>query len=354
MQYYTGRRKAPSVRLPPPAFDSMKTLLLRLLLLFSFAVLALVAAAWWLAARPLALTEAVDFEVERGFTMRQAARAAHAAGLPLSPDALYWIARASGKAGRIVAGGYEVTPGMSALDVVDKLNRGDVTFAELRLIEGWNFRQVRAAIESHEWIRPDTRDLDEAALLQVVGASEAHPEGLFFPDTYRFPRYSTASSVLRTAHAAMQRHLADAWAARDPDVPLRSAYEALILASIIEKETGRPDERGLVASVFANRLRIGMRLQTDPTVIYGYGESFEGRLRRRHLDTDHDYNTYTRAGLPPTPIAMPGLASLQAAVRPETSEYFYFVARGDGTSQFSRTLSEHNRAVNFHIRGIIQ
>ena len=353
MQYYTGRRKAPSPRLLSYVSESMKTLL-RILLLLSFAAAVMVAVAWWVVARPLALSAPVDFEVERGFTMRQAARAAHAAGLPMSPDTLYWIARITGKAGRIVAGGYEVTPGMSALDVVDKLNRGDVTFAELRLIEGWNFRQVRAALESHEWIKPDTQGLDETALLQALGVPEAHPEGLFFPDTYRFPRYSTATSVLRTAHAAMQRHLADAWAVRDPEVPLASPYEALILASIIEKETGRPDERGLVASVFANRLRIGMRLQTDPTVIYGYGESFEGRLRRRHLDTDHDYNTYTRAGLPPTPIAMPGLASLQAAVRPDKSEYFYFVARGDGSSQFSRTLAEHNRAVNIHIRGIPQ
>lgn len=308
-------------------------------------------AAWWFAHRPLQLASPVDFEVERGFTMRQAARAAHAAGLPVAPEALYWMARLTGKASRIVAGGYEVTSGMSALALIDKLHRGEVTHAELRLIEGWNFRQVRAAVESHPWIRPDTLSMAETELLAAVGASETHPEGLFFPDTYRFPRFSTASAVLRTAYTAMQAHVAAAWAARDPDLPLESPYQALILASIIEKETGRPDERGLVASVFANRLRIGMRLQTDPTVIYGYGESFEGRLRRRHLDTDHEYNTYTRAGLPPTPIAMPGLASLLAAVRPETSDYLYFVARGDGTSAFSRTLDEHNRAVNIFIRG---
>lgn len=332
----------------------MKTLLLRIFLLMLLAAVALVAVAGWFALRPLELSAPVNFEVERGFTMRQAARAAQAAGVPVPPDALYWIARVTGKAGRIVAGGYEVTSGMSALDVIDRLNRGEVAHAEVRLIEGWNIRQVRAAIESHEWVRPDTAGMSDAELLQAVGIAESHPEGLFFPDTYRFPRFSTSSSVLRMAYAAMQRHLADAWAARDADVPLDSPYEALILASIIEKETGRPDERGLVASVFANRLRIGMRLQTDPTVIYGYGESFEGRLRRRHLDTDHEYNTYTRAGLPPTPIAMPGLASLMAAVRPETSEYFYFVARGDGSSQFSRTLPEHNRAVNIHIRGIKQ
>lgn len=332
----------------------MKALLFRLAALLLLLCVVVAGMGWWLAQRPLQLAASVDFEVERGFTMRQAARAAHAAGLPVEPDVLYWVARITGKAGRIVAGGYEVTPGMSALDVIDKLHRGDVTHAELRLIEGWNFRQVRAAVEGHAWIKPDTAGLSEAELLAAVGASEAHPEGLFFPDTYRFPRFSTASAVLRTAHSAMQRNLAEVWALRDPTVPLASPYEALILASIIEKETGRPDERALVASVFANRLRIGMRLQTDPTVIYGYGESFEGRLRRHHLDTDHEYNTYTRAGLPPTPIAMPGLASLHAAVRPQESEYFYFVARGDGSSQFSRTLAEHNRAVNIHIRGRTQ
>lgn len=332
----------------------MKAFLIRLFLLCVLSVVAVAAAAWWYVQRPLPITTSIDFEVERGFTMRQAARAADAAGLPIDPDVLYWVARLGGKAGRIVAGGYEITPDMSLWDLIDKLHRGDVTYAELRLIDGWNFRQVREALENHPWVEQDTVGLSEADLLAAAGIDEAHPEGLFFPDTYRFPRYSNATTVLRTAYTAMQRHLNEAWAARDPDVPLRSPYEALILASIIEKETGRPDERGLVASVFTNRLRIGMRLQTDPTVIYGYGESFEGRLRRRHLDTDHEYNTYTRAGLPPTPIAMPGLASLQAAVRPDDSEYFYFVARGDGTSQFSRTLAEHNRAVNIHIRGLSQ
>ena len=334
--------------------DPMKSFLLRAFLLLLIAAVLLAMAAWWYAQRPLSLAAPVDFEVERGFTMRQAARAAHEAGVPVPPEALYWIARISGQAGRIVAGGYEVTSGMSAWDIVGLLNRGEVTYAELRLIEGWNVRQVRAAVESHAWIKPDTLGMSDGELLAAVGASEKHLEGLFFPDTYRFPRFSSASAVLRTAYGAMQKQLTDVWASRDPDVPLTSSYEALILASIIEKETGRPEERGLVASVFANRLRIGMRLQTDPTVIYGYGESFEGRLRRRHLDTDHEYNTYTRAGLPPTPIAMPSLASLQAAVRPEASKYLYFVARGDGTSQFSRTLAEHNRAVNIHIRGRTQ
>lgn len=330
----------------------MKMFLLRALLVGMLVSACVAAAAWWFAMRPLELAQPVDFAVEKGETMRQAARSAQIAGLPVNAERLYWMARFAGKADHIVAGGYEVRPGMTAWDVIDKLHRGDVTYAELRLIEGWTFRQVRETIESHPWIRADTADLSDAELLARIGAQENHPEGLFFPDTYRFARYSPASAVLRSAYASMQGRLEQVWETRDPALPVSTPYEALILASIIEKETGRPDERGRVASVFANRLRIGMRLQTDPTLIYGYGgEAFEGRLRRRHLDTDHAYNTYTRAGLPPTPIAMPGQASLQAAVRPDETDYLYFVARGDGSSQFSRTLAEHNRAVNVFIRG---
>ncbi len=310
------------------------------------------AAGWWAANRPLPMdAPLIDVTVQRGHNMRQAARSIAEAGVGVHPELLYWIARIDGKADRIVAGSYELREGMSALDVISKLYRGDVTLAELLLVEGWNFRQVRAAIESHPYLSKDTEGLSDAELLERIGATEGHPEGLFFPDTYRFDRHSSALAVFRLAYEAMQRQLESAWAARDPDLPLESPYEALILASIIEKETGRAEERALVASVFANRLRIGMRLQTDPTVIYGFGESFEGRLRRHHLQTDHDYNTYTRAGLPPTPIAMPGRDALLAAVRPEATEYFYFVARGDGTSQFSRNLADHNRAVNRYQRG---
>ncbi|AUN96345.1 endolytic transglycosylase MltG [Pseudazoarcus pumilus] len=329
----------------------MKSWFVRFLLLAT--ALAALAAAWaaWSVHRPLALAAPADFIVERGQTMRAALREAAAAGAPLDADRLYWIARATGRAERVVAGGYEVSDGMTPWQLVDRLNRGEVAHAELRLVEGWNVRQVRATIEGHPHLVQDTADLSDEALLARIGADEAHPEGLFFPDTYRFARRSNASALYRAAYEAMQRELASAWAQRDPDLPLDSPYEALILASIIEKETGRADERELVASVFANRLRIGMRLQTDPTVIYGYGESFEGRLRRRHLDTDHEYNTYTRGGLPPTPIAMPGRAALLAAVQPAESDYLYFVARGDGTSKFSRTLREHNRAVNIHILG---
>ncbi len=333
------------------AVTTMK-LMIRLILFLCALAAAAVASVWWYVHRPLPMpADEVDVTVERGFTMRQAAQAVAAAGVEVHPEALYWIARLSGRAERIVAGSYVLTPGLNALQLIDKLAGGEVTRAELLIVEGWNFRQVRAAVEAHPYLKQDTAELSDEEILQRIGASETHPEGLFFPDTYLFDRHSSALAVLRQAYQAMQARLDEVWATRDPAVPLTSPYEALILASIVEKETGRESERGLVASVFANRLRIGMRLQTDPTVIYGFGEAFEGRLRRHHLQTDHVYNTYTRAGLPPTPIAMPGLPSLQAAVRPADSEYFYFVARGDGSSQFSRNLADHNRAVNRYQRG---
>ncbi len=330
----------------------MKSLLFRLVLLAVLALGALAGAAWWYANRPLALAApVVDFTVERGFTMRQAAAAVSAAGVDVSPRALYWLARLTGKAERIKAGSYELHAGVTPWLLILKLSSGDVSQGELLLVEGWTFRQVRAALEAHPHLEHDTVGLTEAQIMERIGAAEKHPEGLFFPDTYLFDKHSSALAVLERAYEAMQAELEEAWAGRDPKVPLDSPYEALILASIIEKETGRSEERGLVASVFANRLRIGMRLQTDPTVIYGFGENLEGRLRKHHLETDHAYNTYTRAGLPPTPIAMPGRESLAAAVRPPVTDYLYFVSRGNGTSQFSRNLDDHNRAVNRYQRG---
>lgn len=330
----------------------MKSLFLWILLLVVVAVAAIAGGAWWYANKPLSMdAPVIEFTVQRGSNMRQAARTIAAAGVDVNPEALYWIARLEGKAERIVAGSYEIPEGVTAREVIARLYEGDVARAELLLVEGWNFRQVRAAIESHPYLLKDTAGMSDGEILQGIGATESHPEGLFFPDTYVFDRHSSGLAVLRSAYQAMQQRLGRAWEMRDPDVPLSSPYEALILASIIEKETGQSEERGLVASVFANRLRIGMRLQTDPTVIYGFGEDFEGRLRRHHLQTDHEYNTYIRAGLPPTPIAMPGWDSMLAAVRPLESDFLYFVARGDGTSHFSRNLGEHNRAVNRYQRG---
>lgn len=310
------------------------------------------AAGWWYMHKPLSLdADIVDFTVERGFSMRQAANAIAAAGIAVHPDMLYWVARLNGKADRIVAGSYEAHAGITPWQLILKLSNGDVSQGELRLIEGWSFRQVRAVIEGDANLLQDTAGLSDAEILQRIGAPYTHPEGLFFPDTYLFDKRSSALALFRRAYRLMDERLAEAWASRDPKLPLKSPYEALILASIIEKETGREEERGNVASVFVNRLRIGMRLQTDPTVIYGAGELEDGRLRRRHLDDDHEYNTYTRVGLPPTPIAMPGWASLRAALHPAPTGYLYFVARGDGTSEFSRTLAEHNRAVDRYQRG---
>jgi len=329
----------------------MKRLVLSaVLLLLAVAVLA-AGVAYWLAHRPLVLkSEVVDFTVQRGLGMRQAASVIAQAGVEVSPSGLSWLARITGRANSIKAGSYEVHAGITPWQLVLKLSDGDVSQADVLLVEGWTFHQMRKALESHPELVPDTADLSDAEILARIGASESQPEGLFFPDTYLFDKRSPASAVLRRAYHAMQLRLDQAWAARDPALPLKTRYEALILASIIEKETGRAEDRSLVASVFANRLRIGMPLQTDPTVIYGLGPDFDGRLRRKHLETDHPWNTYTRGGLPPTPIAMPGPDALWAAVKPQSSDFLYFVARGDGSSQFSRTLDEHNNAVNRFIR----
>ena len=233
---------------------------------------------------------------------------------------------------------------------VSKLARGDQAQGAVSLIEGWTFRQLRAELAAAEGLKPTTRAMSDAELMAALGAPGVAPEGRFFPDTYSFAPGTTDLAVLRQAYAAMQRQLDEAWDARDPQTPLKSASEALTLASIVEKETGLEADRALVAAVFVNRLRLGMALQTDPTVIYGLGERFDGNLRKRDLLADTPYNTYLRPGLPPTPIALPGRASLLAAVRPQASKALYFVARGDGSSEFSVTLADHNRAVNKYQR----
>jgi UPF0755 protein len=214
------------------------------------------------------------------------------------------------------------------------------------IIEGWTFRQMRQALNAGARLRHDTQGWTDQALLEAIGANEAHPEGLFFPDTYYFDVGSSDLQVYKRAYHAMQKTLGRAWEARSTSAPYADAYQALVMASIIEKETGVPDERPQIAAVFVNRLRIGMRLQTDPTVIYGLGADFDGNLRKQDLLADTPYNTYTRAGLPPTPIALPSEAAIQAALNPDSSRALYFVAKGGGRHQFSNTLEEHNRAVN--------
>jgi UPF0755 protein len=268
----------------------------------------------------------------------------------MPPWAFEALVRVLGKAGEIKAGTYEIRPGTTPLDLLGKLTRGEFVLSEVVFIEGWSFRQLREALDRHPHVAHETRGLADAEVLGRLDARAGHAEGLFFPDTYRFPKGASDLEILRSAYRAMEKRLEAAWAQRHPDLPLRSPYEALILASIVEKETGRGDDRALVAAVLLNRLRLGMKLQADPTVIYGLGESFDGNLRKRDLVADTPYNTYTREGLPPTPIALPGVASLEAVVKPARSEALYFVARGDGTSEFSRTLEEHNRAVTKYQR----
>ena len=326
--------------------------LTRLLLLGLLAAAALAgAAAWWLQ-QPLRLAaDTVELSIEPGTPPREIAAGWVRAGVQAPSLLLYEWFRWSGQSRKIRAGSYEIGPGTTPMTLLDKMVRGDETLAALRLIEGWTFRQFRAELAKAEALKQTTAALSDAEIMTALGSPGVAPEGRFHPDTYAYSKGSTDLAVLKRALRAMRERVDAAWAARTPDTPLRSADEALILASIVEKETGAPAERGRVAAVFVNRLRIGMPLQTDPTVIYGLGEAFDGNLRKRDLQTDGPYNTYLRTGLPPTPIAMPGKAALLAAVRPEASKALYFVARGDGSSEFSETLAEHNRAVNKYQRG---
>jgi UPF0755 protein len=306
----------------------------------------------WLVSSPIVLkSPSIDFHIASGSGLRAVARQIADSGADLNP----WVFIVLGKALRveasIKAGSYEVSRGITPLELVGKLTRGDVTQTDIVLVEGWTFRQMRDRLDAHPDVRHDSKGLSEAEIMRRIGASETRAEGLLFPDTYLFSKRSSDLDVIARAYRAMQRHLAREWEGRAVGLPYRDPYQALIMASIVEKETGRDQDRPLVAAVFVNRLRLGMLLQTDPTVIYGVGEAFDGNLRKRDLLTDTPYNTYTRGGLPPTPIAMSGLASLRAALQPAQSEAVYFVARGDGSSQFSRTLDEHNQAVTRYQRG---
>jgi UPF0755 protein len=292
----------------------------------------------------------LDLVIEPGTTARGVARVLAQSGITAPETLLFVWFRLSGSSHEIKAGSYEISPETTPRSLLDKLVRGDQAVRRVTLVEGWNYRQVLQALRGAEHLRYDL-PADPKGIAQAAGLKVGHPEGRFFPDTYVYPKHASASSVLRQAATAMEQRLAQAWSERAGGVPLKSPEEALILASIVEKETGMAGDRAEIAGVFANRLRIGMRLQTDPSVIYGLGEGFDGRLRRRDLDTDTPYNTYTRAGLPPTPIAMPGMDSLMAAVRPAPTQAMYFVSRGDGSSHFSSTLDEHNSAVRRYILG---
>jgi UPF0755 protein len=290
-------------------------------------------------------------EIELGTSPRQVAQAVAASGAQVWPVALFGWFRLSGQARQIKAGNYEITQGMSPRQLLNMLVRGEESLKSVTLPEGLSFSQVLATLRRAEQLKPEAQQLSPSQLMAALGRPGLHPEGRFFPDTYTYAKGSSDLAVLQRAARAMDKRLAEAWAQRQPNLPLRSPDDALVLASIIEKETGKPSDRAQIGGVFINRLRIGMLLQTDPTVIYGLGEGFDGNLRKRDLRADTPYNTYTRAGLPPTPIAMPGKAALLAAVQPAKTPAFYFVAKGDGSSHFSASLDEHNRAVNKYIRG---
>ena len=309
------------------------------------------AAAWWLT-QPLAQSApTLELEIEPGTTPRGVARNVVKAGVRTDARLLYAWFRLSGQDRLIKAGNYEIPAGTTPYQLLQKLARGEESLRALTLVEGWNWRQVRAALAREDFLRQDSAALSDEALMAALGKPGVAPEGRFFPDTYTYAKGSSDMAVLRRAVHAMDRRLQQIWEMRASDLPLRSPEDALILASIVEKETGRGSDRAQIAGVFINRLRIGMLLQTDPTVIYGLGEAFDGNLRRNHLRADTPWNTYTRPGLPPTPIAMPGKASLMAAVQPEATKALYFVAKGDGSSHFSASLDEHNRAVNRYQRG---
>jgi len=323
----------------------------RLVLACVLALLAAGAWVWYELQRPLVpAVNSVEVRVAQGSTARSIARQLHAAGLDIADWEFVVVATLSHATRSLRSGRYVLEPQTNILGVVEKLRRGDVEREQMTIVEGSTFAQLRTEIAQCAELRHDTAGWSEGQILQALGAQEKQAEGLFAPDTYLFDPGSSDLVVLRHAYVTQQERLAHFWQERAADLPYASPYEALIMASIIEKETGRPQDRRAIAAVFANRQRLGMPLQTDPAVIYGLGSHYDGRLHKRDLLTDTPYNTYTRAGLPPTPISLPGQAAIEAALTPDASKALYFVARGDGSSEFSLTLADHNRAVDRYQR----
>ncbi len=295
---------------------------------------------------PIAIKEADrTITITPGTSLKRVARELQDKGILSESSRFVWLGRLSGHAGGIKAGIYELPQKITPLHLLEKFTRGEFSQAEITFIEGWTFRQIREALNQHPGINHQTVELSDRQLMDRIGARDEHPEGLFFPDTYHFAKGASDIQILQSAYRIMATILSDSWSRRSGDLPFKTAYDALIMASVVEKETGRREDRSMIAAVFINRLRKHMLLQTDPTVIYGLGSRFDGNLRRVHLETDGPYNTYTRTGLPPTPIAAPGRESIDATLHPATSSALYFVARGDGSSEFSNSLDEHNRAV---------
>ena len=323
--------------------------LLSLLLILALSVA--LAFAWW-AWRPILAQDAspIEFSIAAGSGVKQVTRQVTQAGVPVSPLLLEVLTRVSGNTNKLKAGVYKLEAGTSPWELVGKMVRGEFLMDSITIIEGWTFRQMREAIRQHPGLQHEASNWSEQELLAKIAPDYSVAEGLFYPETYIFAKGSSDTRIYRQAHALMMKRLNEAWEKRDPSLPYKTPYEALIMASIVEKETGQRSERAMIAGVFVNRLRKDMMLQTDPTVIYGIGERFDGNIRKRDLVTDTPYNTYTRKGLPPSPIALPGGESIHAALNPAKTEAMYFVARGDGSSYFSKTLREHEAAVDRYQR----
>jgi len=322
----------------------------RFLAVVLLALVALAGAAGWAywqyreAPLPLSATE-LNVDIDKGASGAAVAESLARQGVAVRPWLFTWALRVRGDGAKIRAGSYQIAAPITLATLLDRLTRGDVTMRDLTFVEGWTFRQYRAALGKAGELKPDSAALSDQEILKRIGASETHPEGLFAPDTYAFVRGVSDLDILKRAYRLQKRRLDEAWAARREGLPYKDPYEVLVMASIIEKETGREQDRTKVAAVFVNRLQRGMMLQSDPTTIYGLGETFDGNLRKRDLQADTPYNTYTRNGLTPTPISMPGRASILAALNPAPIGALYFVARGDGSSEFSNDLAAHNRAV---------
>ena len=329
----------------------MKTLIKRLITLAGLAALVGAGGLAWYGNRPLTIEPLPKtLEVVPGTNLRSLSTMLEREGVIGNAQAFWLLGRVLGKAGTLKVGVYILDRPLTPLELYAKIQRGDVSQAIVQFIEGWNWREVQAELAAQPMLKNDSAGMSEAGILQAIGAEESHIEGLLFPDTYFYAPQASDLTVLRRAYHRQHEKLMAAWETRAPGLPYRTPYEALIMASIVEKETGAAFERPKIAAVFLNRLRLGMRLQTDPTVIYGLGDRYDGNLHKVDLQHDTPYNTYTRAGLPPTPIAMPSEASILAALNPARTDALYFVARGDGTHVFSSTLEAHNRAVNRYQR----
>ena len=290
-------------------------------------------------------TETESFDIEAGSRFRGVTHQLVQQKIIQDPVSFEVLARALRVSSDVKAGIYEVKSGITPLELLDMMTSGSSTQVSITFIEGWTFAQMREELNASEKVKHMTMSETDQQILKEIGATETMPEGLFFPDTYFFTPNTSDRDVLKRAYSTMQSKVKNAWATKANGLPYRTPYEALIMASIVEKETGRAVERPQIAGVFINRLKIGMRLQTDPTVIYGMGEHFDGDIHKKDLLSNTVYNTYTRDGMPPTPIAMPGLGAINAALHPAQTKALYFVGKGNGTHHFSVSLTEHNNAV---------